>query len=339
MRVQDFHFDLPQDLVAQEPPAVRGTSRMLVLDRRSGAYRDDNFRNLPGYLRSGDLLIVNDSRVIPARLYAVRAGRKTQPGPGEPKGRIEVLLTQQLREDEWSALVRPARKVEVGERLLFSDSEHTEPLLQADVIAAGDFGERTLRFYPTPNLLEVLERIGRMPLPPYIRRSKSGGDTLEDRDRYQTVYANTPGSAAAPTAGLHFTPEMFAALKANGVEIETVMLHVGLGTFQPVRVKQLEDVRLHAEPWLIPDTTSDAIIRAHRSGRRIIAVGTTSVRTLEAAVAAVSESGGIDPFARELWSNRHGRTEIFISAGVPVSAGGRSAHEFPSAVLHPSYAR
>jgi len=317
VRVRDFQFDLPEDLIAQAPPAVRGSSRMLVLDRDTGAVTDDLFANLPNYLRQGDLLILNNSRVIPARLYAVRSGLHTQAGSPDPSGAIEVLLTRQMTPDQWTALVRPARKVEVGETLLFYAPGDPAPLLEAEVIMAGNFGERTLRFSPVPDLFAVLDRIGHMPLPPYIHRR----DTPEDRDRYQTVYASTPGSAAAPTAGLHFTPEMIETLRAKGVEVQTVMLHVGLGTFQPVRVDSVESIRLHKEKYEIPAAAARAILAARRSGRRIIAVGTTSARTLEGSAEIVRmQFAGCSPFSWDdfesvFGNGSRGSTEIFISPG------------------------
>ena len=302
MLVTDFHFDLPEDLIAQSPPAIRGSSRMLVLDRATGAFQDNFFRNLPQFLCPGDLLILNDSRVIPARLYATRAGLHTQHNSPDPSGRIEVLLTQQLAENEWSALVRPSRKVQPGERLLFHAPNETKPVLEAETIAAGEFGERTLRFSPTSEFHAILDRIGHMPLPPYIHRD----DTLDDRDRYQTIFSRQPGSAAAPTAGLHFTPEILARLKHTGVQIETVTLHVGLGTFQPVRAENLEDIRLHAEHYTLPTATAEAINTALRTGNRIIAAGTTTTRTLEHC--AITAGGGpLVPHS--------GQTSIFLSPG------------------------
>ena len=203
MRVSDFNFDLPEELIAQSPPAIRGSSRMLVVDRATGAYEDNFFRNLPHFLQPGDLLILNDSRVIPARLYATRAGLHTQHNSPEPSGRIEVLLTQQIRENHWTALVRPSKKVQPGEHLHFRAEGDPKPLLEAEIIAAGEFGERTLRFQPVADFHAILNKIGHIPLPPYIHRH----DTIEDRERYQTVFSHRPGSAAAPTAGLHFTPD------------------------------------------------------------------------------------------------------------------------------------
>ncbi len=280
MLVSDFHFELPEELIAQSPPAMRGSSRMLVLDRASGKVQDDLFRNLSVHLRSGDLLILNDSRVIPARLFATRArGQTTQRSSPDPSGRIEVLLTQPIGPDEWTALVRPSRKIQIGERLLFHEGGRV--VLEAMVLAAGEFGERTLRFQSVPDFYAILDRIGHVPLPPYIHRPGDEPDSPEDRERYQTVYSNQPGSAAAPTAGLHFTPESLTRLRQNGVQIETITLHVGLGTFQPVRVQRLEDIRLHQEHYTLPATAAEAINTGLSEGRRVIAAGTTTTRTLE----------------------------------------------------------
>jgi S-adenosylmethionine:tRNA ribosyltransferase-isomerase len=300
--VSGFHFELPEELIAQHPPDSRGASRMLRVDRATGAWIDDDFRNLPAVLRPGDLLILNDSRVLPARLFAVRGGLHTQHNSPAPSGRIEVLLTQQIDSQDWAVLVRPGRKVHAGETLHFPD-DSGRTVLTAEVLSAGEFGERTLRFAPDPNFLEHLERIGHMPLPPYIHRDPALADTPEDRSRYQTVYAATPGSAAAPTAGLHFTPEILAGLKARGVQVETITLHVGLGTFQPVRVERLEDIRLHVEHYTLPPATAAAIELARTENRRIIACGTTTTRTLEHC-AAIDR---VEPHS--------GSTNIFIQPG------------------------
>ena len=296
MRVSDFDFHLPTELIAQHPPAERGDSRMLLVDRNTGEYKDAHFRDFPSQLRAGDLLILNNSRVIPARLYARRAGLRTQVNSPAPTGHIEVLLTQPLGNNQWRALVKPARKVPVGEHLIFDPPQDRVPQvreanlgiraaartvrLEAEVVAAGDHGERTLQFAPTDDFFATLEHLGHMPLPPYIHRDN---DEEEDRTRYQTVYAgqNTHGSAAAPTAGLHFTPDILQQIQAKGVQIEYITLHVGLGTFQPVRVDDLADIRLHEEPYTIPAATAAAIKQAKANGRRIIAVGTTTTRTLE----------------------------------------------------------
>lgn len=298
VRVSDFDFHLPTELIAQHPPAERGDSRMLLIDRHTGAYTDAHFRDFPSQLHEDDLLILNNSRVIPARLFARRAGLRTQHNSPAPTGQVEVLLTQPLGNDRWRALVKPGRKVPTGERLIFGDNA-----LEAEVIESGDFGERTLQFAPTPDFFGALEQLGHMPLPPYIHRSEE--DEEEDRTRYQTVYAgaNTHGSAAAPTAGLHFTPAVLEQIKARGVQIEYVTLHVGLGTFQPVRVEDLADIRLHEEPYTLPETTANAINKAKSEGRRIIAVGTTTTRTLEH-IAVINR---IEPHS--------GTTSIFLQPG------------------------
>lgn len=340
MRVADFHFLLPPELIAQHPPVIRGSSRMLRVDRRTGACIDDQFRSLPKLLSPGDLLILNDTRVLPARLFATRAGLHTQANSPNPTGAIEVLLTEDLTPPEtgkpiWRALVRPGRKVQPGETLLFAHSSAPrQPLLTAEVLTAGDRGERTLRFsIPPPNprtFLETVEQIGHMPLPPYIERDQvNAHDIPEDRDRYQTVYARaaeaTPSSspeyrsAAAPTAGLHFTPEILAELRTRGVEIQYLTLHVGLGTFQPVRVDRLEDIRLHAEPYTLPAATAEALNRARRPSageapRRIIAVGTTTTRTLEhIALEAEQKATPGDP--QPEFHPHSGSTALFLAPG------------------------
>lgn len=281
MLVSDFDFHLPKELIAQEPLPERSASRMLVLDRQSGAYRDSRFIELPSLLMPGDLLVLNDTRVIPCRLFGRRNGARTQPiSPNNPAakqyltGKIEVLLTSQVSDREWKALVRPGRKIGVGERITFGNDE-----LHADVIARGEFGERTMRFdVSTRNeLLSKLDRLGHVPLPPYIDRE----DRDSDRSRYQTVFADRPGSAAAPTAGLHFTPEILQRIAARGVEIARLTLDVGLGTFAPLRHDRVEDNNLHKERYAISNETASKVQAAKREGRRVVAVGTTSVRTLE----------------------------------------------------------
>ena len=322
MRVRDFHFDLPEELIAQRPPAERGASRMLVLDRVTGRLADRHFRELPDELRAGDLLVLNKSRVLPARLYAVRAGAETQAGSPRPSGRVEVLLTRPSGDasadgtgQEWEALVRPARKVQPGETLLFADpAAPAEVVLRAEVLAAGEFGERVLRFAPVRDFYAVVERIGHLPLPPYIHRAADEPDTAEDRERYQTVYAEVGAkagerSAAAPTAGLHFTEEMLERLRGRGVLIERLTLHVGLGTFQPVRVESTEEIRLHAERYTLPEGTAEAINRARAEGRRVIAVGTTTTRTLEHCALEAERRGGCELAAGS------GETAVFLAPG------------------------
>jgi S-adenosylmethionine:tRNA ribosyltransferase-isomerase len=321
--VSDFQFELPEDLIAQHPPVERGSSRMLVMERAGGAeaarLTDAMFASLPQRLRAGDLLILNDSRVLPARLFAVRAGLSTQANSPLPSGVIEVLLVERMEDAEargenaWRVLVKPARKVRVGETLLFVDAAG-EAVLRAEVIAAGEFGERTLRFAEVEDFYERVGRIGHMPLPPYIRREQAGEpDSVEDRERYQTVYSGAVGSAAAPTAGLHFTPEVLAELEARGVEVRSLTLHVGLGTFQPVRVERLDEIRLHAERYTLPEATAEALNRAKAEGRRVIAVGTTTTRTLEhIALRCAGELDAIEAGAIEPHS---GSTSIFIAPG------------------------
>jgi len=298
LRVADFDFELPGELIAQRPPEVRGASRMLVMERATGKVRDDLFASLPEFLRAGDLVVLNDSRVIPARLYARRTTVREKQ---EATGLIEVLLTEPAGENEWRALVRPGKKVGVGERLVFEDAAG-EVALEAEVLERGEFGDRLLRFAAVKDFFAVLERIGHMPLPPYIRR----GDAGEDRARYQTVFSRELGSVAAPTAGLHFTEEMIGKLEAQSVETARVTLHVGLGTFAPLRVERVDEVKLHRERYVISAEAAGAVNRARRGGRRVVAVGTTVVRTLESA-AVRSVSGEIEPGA--------GTTEIFIAPG------------------------
>lgn len=287
--ISDFDFHLPEELIAQEPLASRSSSRMLYL-RRDGGHEDRAFRELPGLLRSGDLMVLNNSRVFPARLPGFRAGLHAQPvssrNPAAKeflRGQVEVLLTRRLNEWEWTALVRPGRKIGVGEIIHFGDSE-----LEAEVIARADFGERTLRFKPTANFFEAVERLGHVPLPPYIHRA----DRPEDRERYQTVYARAgaTGSIAAPTAGLHFTAETLFEMRDRGIEMAEVTLHVGLGTFQPVRVENIEEHRMHTEPFSISEEAAEKINRALEEKRRIVAIGTTAVRTLEYAARASSRN-------------------------------------------------
>ncbi|MGA7241885.1 MAG: tRNA preQ1(34) S-adenosylmethionine ribosyltransferase-isomerase QueA [Terracidiphilus sp.] len=298
MRVADFDFELPEDLIAQEPPAERGQSRMLVMDRATGEVRDSQFSEFPSLLRDGDLLVLNDSRVIPARLYARRTLRREKE---KPTGRIEVMLTEPAGDNRWHALVRPGRKVAIGERLVFPAADG-QIVLEAEVLERGQFGDRLLEFAPVEDFFGILDRVGHMPLPPYIHRD----DAASDRERYQTVFSRERGSVAAPTAGLHFTPEVLDRIAAAGVEIARVTLHVGLGTFAPLRVERIDEVRLHRERYSISSETADAVNRARIDGRRIVAVGTTVVRTLEAAAALA----GSAPLAAH-----SGETDIFISPG------------------------
>lgn len=293
MLVSDFDYELPEELIAQQPPAERSGARMLALNRATGEYKDRMFCDFPELLREGDLLVLNDSRVIPARLFARR--EKSQESQGEaPTARIEVFLTEQKADCEWNALVRPGRKVQIGDVLLFGEGK-----LRAEVTAHGEFGERTLRFEPIDDFFGVLEMLGHVPLPPYIHRD----DADADRERYQTVFARQRGSVAAPTAGLHFTPEILDRIRARGVRIAYVTLHVGLGTFQPVRVERVEDIHLHTERYTLPQETANELNAALGEGRRIVAAGTTTVRTLE----HCAQQGEFVPHS--------GSTSIFIAPG------------------------
>ena len=282
MLVSDFHYDLPPERIAQDPLPDRAASRMLHLDRRAYTRQDRMFRKFPDLLRPDDLLVVNNTRVFPARLYGRRSGQRAQPlSPHNPaardflQGRVEVLLTRQIsaHPNEWECLVRPGRKIGIGEKLYFGDP----PGLRAEVIERGSFGERRIRFAPVADFFAEVERLGHIPLPPYIDRA----DRPADRERYQTVYAQMRGSVAAPTAGLHFTPEILERIRQRGVEIAEVTLHVGLGTFQPLRAEKVEDNKLHRERYVIAPAAAQAINAAKAARRRIVAVGTTTVRTLE----------------------------------------------------------
>ena len=262
---------------------------MLSLNRETGAWQDLWFRELPQLLREGDVLVLNDSRVIPARLYGARPGTT---------GQIEVLLTEQLSEWDWRALTRPARRMGVGQELIFAAPDGN-PLLRATVTGLGEFGERVLTFAPTEDFFGRLEALGHVPLPPYIRRQ----DQAVDRERYQTVFARNRGSVAAPTAGLHFTPQVLEQIRARGVDITYVTLHVGLGTFQPVRVAEVSQIELHSERYSLPEETAAAVSQAMREGRRVVAAGTTTVRVLE----HCAQIGRLEPHS--------GTTSIFLSPG------------------------
>jgi S-adenosylmethionine:tRNA ribosyltransferase-isomerase len=280
--VSDFNYQLPPELIAQEALADRASSRMLHLDRSSGTQRDACFRQFPDLLHPNDLVVFNNTRVFPARLFARRSGEKAQPvSSNNPaarqflQGKVEVLLTRQLSAEpnEWQCLVRPGRKLGVGERLCFGEADQ----LQAEIRGRGGFGERLIRFVPVTDFFGLLEQLGHVPLPPYIGRR----DGPADRERYQTVYARERGSIAAPTAGLHFTPEILGRLRDRGIGIAEVTLHVGLGTFQPVRSEVVENHKLHSESYFISPEAAIAINGALQSQRRVVAIGTTTVRTLE----------------------------------------------------------
>lgn len=305
--VSEFDYHLPDELIAQEPLVDRAASRMLRMDRRSGDIHDASFQNFPELLHPGDLVVFNNTRVFPARLYGRRSGAKAQPlSAANPasrnflRGRVEVLLTKQISQqpNEWECLVRPGRKIGVGENLFFGEAQE----LVAEVVGRGTFGERRIRFVPVANFFELIETLGHVPLPPYISREDRGAD----RDRYQTVYARERGSVAAPTAGLHFTPALLNAVAAAGHSIVPVTLHVGPGTFRPVETEEIADHRMDGERFHIPEVTANAVNAARAEGRPIVAVGTTVVRTLEW---AARQAGGGSIGAGD------GESRLFLSPG------------------------
>ena len=280
MLTSEFEYTLPAASIAQRPLRNRGAARMLLLERASGRVQDSHFRELPSRLRGDELIVVNNARVIPARLFAHRLGTgsepmgKNHPSPGEYlSSRIEVLLTRRIGADSWEVLVRPGRKVRRGEHLVFEGAE-----LKAEVLGRGAYGIRQLRFHSDSGTVsEAIDRIGHVPLPPYIRRS----DEAADRDRYQTIFAKQPVAVAAPTAGLHFTPTILEELRQKGIEVAEITLEVGLGTFQPVRTEDLQDHVMHTEDYAISENAAAAIAEARSKKRPILAAGTTVVRALE----------------------------------------------------------
>ena len=283
MKKSDFYFDLPEELIAQTPLQKRDSSRMLHLDRQTGEIEHRHFYELPEYLREGDCLVLNDTRVLPARLLGCRSSG----------GGVELVLLRDLGEGRWECLSRPGRKTKPGTELSFGDGE-----LTATVEAVAEGGNRIVRFHYDGIFLEVLERLGKMPLPPYIK------EELQDAERYQTVYSRELGSAAAPTAGLHFTPELLDEIAKKGVKICYVTLHVGLGTFRPVKEDEIEDHEMHSEFCVVSPETADTVNAVRKAGGRVIAVGTTSCRTLES---FTDEDGTLRPGSR--WTN------IFIYPG------------------------
>jgi S-adenosylmethionine:tRNA ribosyltransferase-isomerase len=279
MNLAELNFDLPPERIAQHPLEEREASRMLLLDRSSGAWEDRYFREFPGLLRGDELLVVNNARVIPARLFGRRAGlHADKPGRNNParneflQATIEVLLVRQLSPDTWETLVRPGRKVPTGERIIFGEGE-----LEGRVEGRGEFGVRIVRFTSKGGFHEALHRLGHIPLPPYIKRQ----DEPADRERYQTVFAKRGAAVAAPTAGLHFTAGILDQLRGHGIEIVEITLEVGLGTFEPVRTERIEDHKIHEESYEISELAAAAIAGALREKRPVLAVGTTVVRALE----------------------------------------------------------
>lgn len=284
LKKEDFYFDLPEELIAQDPLEDRSSSRLLVLDKETGEVDHHIFKDIVGYLNPGDCLVINDTKVIPARLIGEREGTGAK---------VEVLLLKRNENDIWETLVKPGRKAKPGTKLVFGNG-----LLHAEVLEVVEEGNRMIQFHYEGIFEEILDQLGQMPLPPYITHQ------LEDKNRYQTVYAKHTGSAAAPTAGLHFTPELLKEIEEKGVDIARVTLHVGLGTFRPVKVENILEHHMHSEFYQIAQSEADKINRAKDSGNRVICVGTTSCRTVES---AADENGRL----REC----SGWTEIFIYPG------------------------
>jgi len=288
MRLDELDYVLPPELIAQRPLPQRDSSRLLGLSRQTGAIEDHHFASFPNLLRGDELLILNNARVIPARLFGHRTGVHSQPPSRASRaehltGNIEVLLTKQVEPDTWEALVRPGRKLPVGEGIRFGEGS-----LEAEILTRGELGLRTLRFTSktAEPVDQLLDRLGHIPLPPYIERE----DESSDRDRYQTVFAKRRGAIAAPTAGLHFTPEIFECIRNRGVEVCELTLDVGLGTFQPIHAEKIEEHAMHAESFEISEETAERIQRARFEKRPIVAIGTTVVRALEAAALQAFES-------------------------------------------------
>lgn len=285
MKTSDFYYDLPEELIAQTPAEPRDSARLLVMDRKTGKLTHTVFNRIGDFLQSGDLLVVNNTKVIPARLYGYRCDK-------ESVTKYEALLLRRVNYTDWECIMRPARKAVVGAKLKFSDE------LSAEVVSIGDSGVRTLRFSFDGIFEDILSRVGNVPLPPYIH------EKLSDPSRYNTVYSKIDGSAAAPTAGLHFTPELIESLKKQGVEFAEVLLHVGLGTFRPVKAEEITDHKMHSEYYEVSDDAARTINKAVEEGRRVIAVGTTSGRVLE----TVADENGFVKAG-------HGETRIFIYPG------------------------
>ena len=284
MDVKDFYYDLPQELIAQDPLEDRSSSRLMVLDKITGEVEHRHFKDITEYLRTGDCLVINNTKVIPARLYGVKDGTEAK---------IEILLLKRKENDIWETLVKPGKKCKIGTKIVFG-----EGILTGEVVDIVEEGNRLIQFHYEGIFEEILDRLGQMPLPPYITHQ------LQDKNRYQTVYAKYDGSAAAPTAGLHFTPELLQQVRDMGVEIEEVTLHVGLGTFRPVKETDVLKHHMHSEFYKIEQSEADKINKAKKEGHRVIAVGTTSTRTLES---AADENGFL--------TEKSGWTEIFIYPG------------------------
>lgn len=292
MHINDFDYELPEELIAQKPADRRDASRLLVVHRETGETEHKHFYDILEYLKEGDCLVLNNSKVLPARLYGIKEGTGAK---------VEFLLIKRIDGDRWETMVRPGKRLKPGDSVMFSE----DPLLKADIIDYGNDGTRIVEFSYDGIFMERLEEIGSMPLPPYIERQSEN----EDRDRYQTVYCREEGSVAAPTAGLHFTEELLEKARAKGVELAYVTLHVGIGTFRPVKCENIEDHSMHFEEYHIDEKTAEIINRAKAEGRRVISVGTTSTRTVESAAYFDEE--------KDCWQVRSGEnsTGIFIYPG------------------------
>ena len=284
MNVKDFDYELPEELIAQDPLEDRSSSRLMVLDRETGETEDKIFKDILDYLKPGDCLVLNNTKVIPARLYGVKEGTMAK---------IEILLLKRKENDTWETLVKPGKKAKPGTKIIFGDG-----LLVGEIVDIVEEGNRLIKFSYEGIFEEILDKLGQMPLPPYITHA------LKDKNRYQTVYAKYDGSAAAPTAGLHFTKDLLNKVKEMGVDIAEVTLHVGLGTFRPVKVDNVLDHHMHSEFYMVSKEAADKINNAKANGNRVISVGTTSTRTLES---AADENGHL--------SECSGWTEIFIYPG------------------------
>jgi S-adenosylmethionine:tRNA ribosyltransferase-isomerase len=314
MLLSDFDFHLPPERIAQRPLAQRDASRMLLMDRGNQSWEDSTFATFPDRLRGDELIVVNNARVIPARLYGHRLGiRAEKPGRNRRTAReflsseIEILLTRQISPDEWEALVRPGKKMRVGERVEFGGGD-----LSAEVLDRGDYGLRRIRLTAKGDVNQAIERLGHIPLPPYIARA----DEPADRERYQTIFADRPGAVAAPTAGLHFSPAILERLRERKIEMATITLDVGLGTFQPIHEEEIEKHKIHSERYEIPEKAAAAISSARREARPILAVGTTVVRALEDAAAKSAARHGEDAnSAAPLVQAGAAEAEIFIKPG------------------------
>ena len=289
LKKSDFYYELPEELIAQTPVEPRNSSRLMVIDRKTGAVSHDRFYNLCDHLKKGDTLVVNDSRVLPARIYGERESNGSF---------IEFLLLEQKEQNVWEILCRPGKKAKVGTFFTFGNGR-----LRAEILDVMEDGNRIAKFYCDGSLYEVLDDIGQMPLPPYITKK------LEDKERYQTVYSRETGSAAAPTAGLHFTKEQLKDLESRGINIAYVTLHVGLGTFRPVKEESVAEHKMHSEFYVLPQKTADIINRTKAEGGRVIAVGTTSCRTLESVVKKLGRIAADE-----------GSTDIFIYPGYEFGA-------------------